>query len=163
MRRPLVIYDFATAPFWFSSYMRKIWFSFLSVQRTHFLHPSVYVCHPWCLMKSSSGGSEPRYAGHTQSSGRTHYTGGMPNISSFMTPPPPPPGGGPQCTSLPSKRAMRLPIPLAILDVLLKGTVTDGKIYIKNFRKPFIYWWQWVLKTCCFDCQKDFLKDSSSV
>ncbi len=28
MRRPLVIYDFATAPFWISSYMRKIWFSF---------------------------------------------------------------------------------------------------------------------------------------
>ncbi len=31
MRRPLVIYDFATAPFWISLYMRKIWFSFLSV------------------------------------------------------------------------------------------------------------------------------------
>ncbi len=29
MRRPLVIYDFATAPFWISLYMRKIWFSFL--------------------------------------------------------------------------------------------------------------------------------------
>ncbi len=34
MRRPLVIYDFATAPFWISLYMRKIWFSFLSVQLT---------------------------------------------------------------------------------------------------------------------------------
>ncbi len=31
MRRPLVIYDFATAPFWNSLYLRKIWFSFLSV------------------------------------------------------------------------------------------------------------------------------------
>ncbi len=28
MRRPLVIYDFATAPFWISLYMNKIWFSF---------------------------------------------------------------------------------------------------------------------------------------
>jgi hypothetical protein len=28
MRRPLVIYDYATAPFWISLYMRKIWFSF---------------------------------------------------------------------------------------------------------------------------------------
>ncbi len=32
MRRPLVIYDFATAPFWISFYRRKIWFSSLSVQ-----------------------------------------------------------------------------------------------------------------------------------
>ncbi len=31
VRRPLVIYDFATAPFWFSLYMRKIRVSFLSV------------------------------------------------------------------------------------------------------------------------------------
>ncbi len=31
MRRPLVIYDFETAPFRISSFMRKIWFSFLSV------------------------------------------------------------------------------------------------------------------------------------
>ncbi len=31
VRRPLVIYDFATAPFSISLYMRKIWFSFLSV------------------------------------------------------------------------------------------------------------------------------------
>ncbi len=28
MRRPLLIYDFATAPLWISLYMRKIWFSF---------------------------------------------------------------------------------------------------------------------------------------
>ncbi len=27
-----IIYDFATAPLWISLYMRKIWFSFLSVQ-----------------------------------------------------------------------------------------------------------------------------------
>ncbi len=31
MRRPLVTYDFATAPFWISLHMRKILFSFLSV------------------------------------------------------------------------------------------------------------------------------------
>ncbi len=31
VRRPLVIYDFATAPFWISLYMGKFWFSFLSV------------------------------------------------------------------------------------------------------------------------------------
>ncbi len=31
MRRPLVIYDFATAPFWISLNMIKILFSFLSV------------------------------------------------------------------------------------------------------------------------------------
>ncbi len=31
MRRPLVIYGFKTSPFWISWYMRKIWFSFLSV------------------------------------------------------------------------------------------------------------------------------------
>ncbi len=34
MRRPLVIYDFATAPSWISLNMRKIWFSFLSVYNT---------------------------------------------------------------------------------------------------------------------------------
>ncbi len=33
MRRPLVIYDFATAPPWISLYMKKIRFSFLSVQQ----------------------------------------------------------------------------------------------------------------------------------
>jgi hypothetical protein len=33
MRRPFVLYDFATAPFWmpYALYMRKIVFSFLSV------------------------------------------------------------------------------------------------------------------------------------
>ncbi len=31
MRRPLVLYDFSTTPFWISLYMRKILFSFLSV------------------------------------------------------------------------------------------------------------------------------------
>jgi hypothetical protein len=35
MRRPLVIYDFATAPFWISLYMSKILFSFLSVCPNH--------------------------------------------------------------------------------------------------------------------------------
>jgi hypothetical protein len=32
MRRPLVIYDFGTAPFWISLFMRKILFYFSSVQ-----------------------------------------------------------------------------------------------------------------------------------
>ncbi len=32
MRRPLVIYDLATAPFWISLNMRKLWFSLLSVR-----------------------------------------------------------------------------------------------------------------------------------
>ncbi len=31
MRRPLVIYDFATAPLWISLFMKKIWFPLLSV------------------------------------------------------------------------------------------------------------------------------------
>ncbi len=31
MRRPLVIYDFATDPIWISLYLRKILFSFLPV------------------------------------------------------------------------------------------------------------------------------------
>jgi hypothetical protein len=34
MRRPLVICDFATAPFWISLFERKILFSFLSVYKT---------------------------------------------------------------------------------------------------------------------------------
>ncbi len=42
MRRPLVINDFATAPLWISLYMRKIWFSFLSVHP--YIHP-----HLLCL------------------------------------------------------------------------------------------------------------------
>ncbi len=31
IRKPFLIYDFATAPLWISLYMRKIWFSFLTV------------------------------------------------------------------------------------------------------------------------------------
>ncbi len=44
MRRPLVIYDFATAPLWISLYMRKIWFSFLSVRtlRVHGRRPFAF-------------------------------------------------------------------------------------------------------------------------
>jgi hypothetical protein len=34
IRKPFLIYDFATAPFWISLYMRKIRFSFLSVHHT---------------------------------------------------------------------------------------------------------------------------------
>jgi hypothetical protein len=33
LRRPLVTYDIAASPFWISLYMRKIFFSFLSVGR----------------------------------------------------------------------------------------------------------------------------------
>ncbi len=40
MRKPLVIYDFATAPFWISSYIRKIRFSFLSVQEWNPWYPT---------------------------------------------------------------------------------------------------------------------------
>ncbi len=32
IRKPFLIYDFATAPLWISLYMRKIWFSFLLVR-----------------------------------------------------------------------------------------------------------------------------------
>ncbi len=32
IRKPFLIYDFATDPIWISLYMRKIFFSFLSVQ-----------------------------------------------------------------------------------------------------------------------------------
>jgi hypothetical protein len=40
IRKPFLIYNFATAPLWISLSMRKIWFSFLSVQRLrrYFLH-----------------------------------------------------------------------------------------------------------------------------
>jgi hypothetical protein len=31
IRKPFLIYDFETAPLWISFYMRKMWFSFLSV------------------------------------------------------------------------------------------------------------------------------------
>ena len=36
LRRPFIIYDFATASFWISLYMRKILFSFLSVYNRNF-------------------------------------------------------------------------------------------------------------------------------
>ncbi len=42
MRRPLVIYGFATAPLWISLYMRKIWFSFLSVYNA-FTHCDTHI------------------------------------------------------------------------------------------------------------------------
>ncbi len=38
VRRPLVKYDFATAPFWISWYMREIFFSFLSVWTASYIH-----------------------------------------------------------------------------------------------------------------------------
>ncbi len=53
MRRPLVIYDFATAPFCISLYMRKIWFSFLSVctMKEQLLH--MRRCAATCLTRRS--------------------------------------------------------------------------------------------------------------
>ncbi len=45
MGRPLVINDFATAPFWISLYVRKIWFSFLSVWA------SILCCPKGCLCR----------------------------------------------------------------------------------------------------------------
>jgi hypothetical protein len=36
IRKPFLIYDFATAPLWISLYIRKIWFSFSSVW--HWIH-----------------------------------------------------------------------------------------------------------------------------
>ncbi len=54
MRRPLVIYSFATAPFWISlNTMRKIWFSFLSV----------YSGVPWCLFCSCDSSWRGRWGG----------------------------------------------------------------------------------------------------
>ncbi len=44
LRRPSVIYDFATAPFWISLYVWKFFFFFFSVQGlcTSILYPTVY-------------------------------------------------------------------------------------------------------------------------
>jgi hypothetical protein len=41
IRKPFLIYDFATAPLWISLYMRKIWFFFISVYK---LNESVTAC-----------------------------------------------------------------------------------------------------------------------
>ncbi len=38
VRRPLVKYDFSTAPFWISWYMREIFFSFLSEWTASYIH-----------------------------------------------------------------------------------------------------------------------------
>ncbi len=43
IRKPFLIYDFATAPFWISLYMRKIWFSFLSVYSWSWHAPWLYL------------------------------------------------------------------------------------------------------------------------
>ncbi len=68
MRRPLVICDFATAPFWISLYMRKIWFSFLSVHCSSAVHP------PCCTIYADSSWSNgPIPAVKSQI---THTTGG---------------------------------------------------------------------------------------
>ncbi len=63
MRGPLVIYDFSTAPFWISLYMRKIWFSFLSVyyciicqwsleEKTRRLRPLLGGNHYWLCVRA---------------------------------------------------------------------------------------------------------------
>jgi hypothetical protein len=44
IRKPFLIYDLATVPLWISLYMRKIWFSFLSVQ-ADILHNFQNGCH----------------------------------------------------------------------------------------------------------------------
>ncbi len=46
MRRPLVLYDFATAPFWISLCMRKNFFSFLSVYSATY-RPREEICYHW--------------------------------------------------------------------------------------------------------------------
>ncbi len=45
-RKPFLIYDFTTSPLWISLYTRKIWFSFLSVNRP--THPHLN-CNNWWL------------------------------------------------------------------------------------------------------------------
>jgi hypothetical protein len=59
MRKPLVIYDFGTAPYWISLHMRKFFFSFLSVcaftQRTIWLFVRRHcVRHTYCTMTNNS-------------------------------------------------------------------------------------------------------------
>ncbi len=45
IRKPFFMYDLATAPFWISLYMRKIWFSFLSVR---------CICTHWIALAQKS-------------------------------------------------------------------------------------------------------------
>ncbi len=48
IRKPFLIYDFATVPLWISLYMRKIFFSFLSVQlltEVHLYHRCTFSCN----------------------------------------------------------------------------------------------------------------------
>ncbi len=48
IRKPFLIYDFATAPLWISLYMRKIFF-FLSVHSPHTVRNGAYPCHCHCV------------------------------------------------------------------------------------------------------------------
>ncbi len=46
IRKPFLINDFATAPFWISSYMKKTIFSFLSVHLNVYDENVAFVCSP---------------------------------------------------------------------------------------------------------------------
>ncbi len=66
-RRPLVIYDFATAPFWISYYMGKILFSILSVHRDQeivvvVLHLTFVLFQTRAQLDSSHGRHPPEAA-----------------------------------------------------------------------------------------------------
>ncbi len=50
IRRPLVIYDFATAPLWISLYMRKLWFSFFISVHTHKWIPVSWACYQFSIL-----------------------------------------------------------------------------------------------------------------
>ncbi len=68
MRRPLVIYNFATAPFWVSLYMRK--FDFLFYQCTFFVH-ILGLSQVLCFFSQGCGGT---LAGTIPSSGTLQWS-----------------------------------------------------------------------------------------
>ena len=65
MRRPLVIYDFATAPFWISLYMRKFYFLFYQCN-TWMTEISWWCAHQWrdtrLLLQEKEGSCTPEYS-----------------------------------------------------------------------------------------------------
>jgi hypothetical protein len=69
IRKPFLIYEFATAPFWISLYIRKIWFFFIS---------------EWWM----SWGCLSVLAGRTEGSslGECHYSGGQRDIHPHWPP-----------------------------------------------------------------------------
>ncbi len=58
IRKPFLIYDFATAPLWISLYMRKIWFSYLSVYRRANKMKEAHAFSSVVLLVSSQRGSQ---------------------------------------------------------------------------------------------------------